>query len=62
MNQPNINKILQEIARNNGVSVEEVRREIEFAAKEVVVPGAAEQPTAEEIISHLARSVAEKLK
>ena len=52
MDKKQIEKALEEVARRNGVSVEEVRREIELAIGGI--------QTAEETIAQLTQRVSEK--
>ena len=62
MNKKQVQKILKEIAKNNGVSVTEVRRDIELAFAEAHakqndawndIPCKGEIPTIEEFILHV---------
>jgi len=72
MNKKKINRSLKKIAKREGVSVEEVRREIELAINLAQknpdpkiqkfwnsLPGEGVKPTQEEIITHIA-SIADK--
>ena len=74
MNKRKIGKIINQIAKDNGVTAEEVRRDIEDAikipmssqnaiiqARWAAIPCKGEQPTVEELIAHLATKVQEKL-
>jgi len=69
-----VRKALKEVAKNHGISVAEVRREIELAttsaqanpdpqvqAKLTAVPKKGEIPTPEELIAHIARMVDDKI-
>ena len=73
MDKKTIEKALQEVARQNGVSVEEVRREIELAlqvgqanpdpqvqAQWASVPRKGDRPTPEEVIAHIVTVVREE--
>ena len=62
MDKQSIEEILKKIARKHGVSIEEVRREIERALAASNLSFAGEQPTPEEIVAHLAKVVEEKMK
>ena len=67
-----IKKALKKVAAENGVSLAEVQREIEAALAMAqadpasqgawaAIPHEGEQPTAEEVIAHLAKLVDKKL-
>ena len=69
MNKNKVKKALQEIAKNNGVSVSEVRREINIAIADAYsknkeawtdIPCKGKIPTAEEFILHMALVVIKK--
>jgi len=70
MNQKQFKKILHQIAADNNVTVEEVRRDMEFAmneaknnpdptaqAKWAAIPCKGESPTLEEFITHVAGTI-----
>ena len=74
MNNRKYKKILSQIAKKHGVSVEEVQRDMELAvkasqmnpdpkvqAKLALVPRKGDTPTAAETIEHLGREVQERL-
>ena len=75
MNKKKIKKALREVARKHGVSVAEVRREIELATKMAQtnpdpqsqaiwdsIPRKGDRHTPEEVIAHISKVVDEKTK
>jgi len=62
MEKQKIEEILKKVAKDNGVSIEEVRREIESALAMSKLSDKGEYPTAEEAIAHLAKLAEERMK
>ena len=74
MDAQKMEKIMQEIAKDHGVSVEEVRRELELAiqaaranpdpqvqAQWANIPCKGDIPTPEELIAHLGKTVKDRI-